>query len=178
MVLLTKLFKKYAVIFTAFVLVAAAAFALSGCSSGSAVEFEVENQPVKKGENLKPLRDEILQDVKYAVNIWIKKPEKIEEVFTGSALNDFKAARALDKKEGVKVIRVHTDQQFVIADPNDGKRPQINYTFFDKSYFVDAKTGKPKTKPYNKKRTITIFMVKEGGRYKIESMVGTKEAIR
>jgi predicted nucleotidyltransferase len=153
-------------------------FLIGGCSSGSDIEFEVENAKTEQGKNLKPLRDEIMADVKHAVDIWINHPEKIEEVFTGSALNDFKAARALDKKEGVKRVRVHKNQEFSIADPNDGKRPQLNYKFLDMSYFVDAKTGKPKTKPYNIKRTITIFLVKEGGRYKIESMVGSPDAIR
>lgn len=151
---------------------------LTGCSSGSDIEFEVENSKTEQGKNLKPLRDEIMADVKHAVDIWINHPEKIKEAFTGNALNDFNLARALDKKEGVKRVRVHKNQEFSIVDPDDGKRPQVNYSFLDMSYFVDAKTGKPKTKPYNVKRTITIFLVKDGGRYKIESMVGSPDALR
>ncbi|MCX7831728.1 MAG: ARC6/PARC6 family protein [Actinobacteria bacterium] len=150
---------------------------LSGCSSGSAVEFEVEKVE-KEGKNLYPLKREVLEDVKENVNIWIKHPERIKEAFTGTALSDFNLARALDKKEGVKRVRVHEDQKFTVMDLHNGERPEVEYKFFDKSYFVDAKTGKPKTRPYNKERTLTIFLVREGNKWKIDNIVGLPEAIR
>lgn len=87
-------------------------------------------------------------------------------------------ARTLDKKEGVKRVRVHENQKFVVLDIGKGVRPQVEYSFLDMSYFVDARTGKPKTKPYNKERKITIFLVREGNRWKIDNMVGAPEALR
>lgn len=150
---------------------------LCGCSSGSAVEFEVEKVE-KQGKNLYPIRKEVLEDVKENVNIWINHPERIKEAFTGMALSDFNAARSLDKKEGVKKIRIHENQRFTVVDLHGGNRPQVEYKFFDKSYFVDAKTGKPKTKPYNVERTVTIFLVREGNKWKIDNIVGLPEAIR
>ncbi len=173
--------KKFAPIFITILFLFSAvvsSFLFTGCSSGSDVEFEVEPVDKKEGENLYPLKKEILDDAKAAVEIWIKNPQKIEEAFTGTALQEYKAARELDKKEGVKKVRVHKDQKFIVVDLKEGKRPQVDYEFLDMSYFVDAKTGKPKTKPYNKKRTVTIFLVKEEGRYKIDSFVGSSEAIR
>ena len=149
----------------------------AGCSSGSAVEFEVENVE-KTGKNLYPLKQQVLNDVKENIDIWINNPEKIEQAFTGAALSDFKAARQLDRKEGVKRVRVHKKQEFKVIDLHDGKRPEVEYKFLDLSYFVDAKTGKPKTKPYNKERRLTIFLVLEGNRWKINSMVGSTDAIR
>lgn len=150
---------------------------LQGCSSGSSVEFEVENVE-KEGKNLYPIKQEVLRDVKENINIWINHPEKIKEAFTGTALTDFQAARALDKKEGVKRIRVHKNQKFTVMDLHDGVRPEVEYKFLDLSYFVYAKTGKPKTKPYNKERTITIFLVREGNKWKIDNMIGSPEALR
>jgi len=150
---------------------------ITGCSSGSAVEFEVENVE-KTGKNLYPLKQQVLNDVKENIDIWINHPEKIEQAFTGTALSDFKAARQLDKKEGVKRVRVHKNQEFKVVDLHDGKRPEVEYKFLDMSYFVDAKTGKLKTKPYNTERRLTIFLVLEGNRWKIDNMVGSSEAIR
>lgn len=148
----------------------------SGCSR-EPVEVEVE-EVAKTGENLEPLRNKILKDVKYNIQLWIKGDEKkLREAFTENMMNMWREARNLDKKEGVKRVRVHENQKF---EPSglDTKRPQLTYTFLDKSYFVDARTGKPKTKPYNKERTIIMFLVKEGGRYKIDNMVGEPDALR
>lgn len=159
------------------VLCAILASAVSGCSSGSAVEFEVEKVE-RKGKNLYPIKQEVLKDAKENIDIWINRPEKIKDAFTGTALNDYSVARTLDKKEGVKRVRVHENQKFVVLDIGKGVRPQVEYSFLDMSYFVDARTGKPKTKPYNKERKITIFLVREGNRWKIDNMVGAPEALR
>lgn len=150
---------------------------LFGCGSQSSVEFEVENVE-KEGKNLYPIKQEVLRDVKENVDIWINHPEKIKDAFTGVALSDFQAARALDKKEKVKRVRVHKNQKFTVTDLHNGERPEVEYKFLDMSYFVDLKTGKPKTKPYNKQRTLTIFLTREGNKWKIDNIVGSPEAIR
>jgi hypothetical protein len=154
------------------------AFLAAGCASGPGVEWQVENVKKKEGANLLPLRNEILKDVKADVAIWIKSPDRIEEAFTGTALNEFRAARDLDRKEGVRVVRVHKNQRFTVLDENDGVRPHVEYRFLDMTYYVDARTGKPKTKPFNKERNLSLFLVRADGKFKIDNMVGNEEAIR
>jgi len=154
------------------------AFLAAGCASGPGVEWQVENVKQKEGANLLPLRNEILKDAKENIAIWITSPDRIEEAFTGTALNEFRAARDLDKKEGVRVVRVHKNQRFTVFDVNDGIRPQVEYRFLDMTYYVDARTGKPKTKPFNKERTISLFLVRADGKFKIDNMIGSREAIR
>jgi len=151
---------------------------LGGCSSGPGVEWKVEETTTRTGENLLPLRNEILRDVKQDIQIWLSNPSAIEEAFTGNALRDWKAARALDRKESVKVIRVHKNQKFTVMDTADGIRPVVEYKFLDMTYYVDAKTGKPKTKPFNKQRTLSIYLVRQNGKFKIDDMIGSEEAIR
>lgn len=57
------------------VLCAILASAVSGCSSGSAVEFEVEKVE-RKGKNLYPIKQEVLKDAKENIDIWINRPER------------------------------------------------------------------------------------------------------
>lgn len=152
--------------------------ASSGCARKPAVEFEVEQTVEDRGKNMTPLVRQIQKDAEEAIRIWIEEPERIEEAFTENMMNMWKEARRLDEEEGVRRVRVHENQEIKVTYADDGIRPQITYRFLDKSYFVDAKTGKPKTKPYNKERIITIYMVKEGDRYKIDGMIGSEEALR
>lgn len=152
-------------------------FTLSGCKQ-EAVEVEVEKVAGKKGENLLHIKDEVLKDVKYDIQVWIEgDPEKIETVFTENMMNIWKEARSMDEKEKVKRVRVHENQKFEVSDLTKS-RPSVFYRFIDKSYFVDARTGKPKTKPSNKEHTIALFLTKEDGRYKIDNMVGDSNALR
>lgn len=151
---------------------------LPGCGDKPAVEVKVEDINENQGKNVQPLRNKIISDAKKAINIWINEPENVDKVFTDKMMEEWEAARELDKEEGVKRVRVHEDKEFRIVQLNDGKRPQVNYSFFDKSYFVYAETGKQKTEPYNKERTISLFLVKNNGNYKIDSMIGDTEAIR
>lgn len=156
----------------------AGALLVAGCGGGPGVEWSVEEATTKTGENLTPLNNEILRDARKAVDIWIKHPDRIEEAFTGSALQEFRAARTLDKKDGIRVVRVHKNQRFQVLDINEGVRPYVEYRFLDMSYYVDAKTGKAKTKPFKQERTLAIYMVRNDGVYKIDSMIGAQEAIR
>ncbi len=150
---------------------------LSGCRQ-EAIEVEVEKVAGKKGENLRHIKDEVLKDVKYDIQVWIEgDPKKIETVFTENMVNMWKEARSMDAKEEVKRVRVHENQKFEVSDLTKS-RPSVFYSFVDKSYFVDVRTGKPKTKPSNKEHTIAIFLIKEDGRYKIDNMVGDSNAIR
>lgn len=153
-------------------------FLMAGCVKKPAVEFQVEQENVDKGKNLTPLVNKIKQDAEEAIRIWIEEPDRIEEAFTENMMNMWREARRLDEEEGVKRVRVHENQEIKVTYADEGIRPQITYRFFDKSYFVDAKTGKPVTKPYNKERIITIYMVKEGDKYKIDGMIGSEDALR
>lgn len=163
---------------TAVALALFALFAAGGCASNAPVEWTVEETTAKAGANLTSLRNEILKDVKRDIEIWIRSPERIEEAFTGTALNEFRAARALDRREGVRVVRVHRNQNFKVIDENDGVRPYVEYRFLDMSYYVDAKTGKRKAGPFEKQRTISIYLVRNDGVFKIDNMVGNEQALR
>ncbi len=161
-----------------FVLGAMIGAIVGGCSQNR-VTVEVEEAEKQTGKNIASLRNEILEDARDAIGVWIAGEEaEVSSVFTENMMELWGQARALDREEGVRKVRVHEDQRFTIGDINDGVRPSVTYAFRDKSYFVDASSDAQVRTAEDAERTIIMFLVRDGERYKIDNMVGKENAIR
>ncbi|MBS3956100.1 MAG: hypothetical protein KGZ40_00995 [Clostridiales bacterium] len=158
--------------------VALLASVTTGCRPPAVEVVNVEASEEQGGRNLAPLREQVLADAKLAVEAWLSgDEEQLGAVFTQNMIHEWARARGLDENEGVERVRVHSQQEFTVSDLKED-RPRVSYKFLDDSYFVDADTGDSVSEPYGLERELVIVLVLDGESYKIDTIIGSADALR
>lgn len=153
---------------------------MAGCTSQPGVtSVRVETVEAEKtGRNVAPVRTQLLEDAKRGVELWIEgDPERLPEVFTEKMMDEWRLARELESADGVKKVRVHAGGEFVPTSL-DEEMPRLRYEFVDESYVIDATSGEVVSEPYNVGREVVFAFVKDGDRYKIDTMLGSDDGLR
>lgn len=175
------------IVFTAIAGFMVAGIITAGCSADN-VDVKVRPadpvESVKGADGLDPLtrgkvRRQILNDMQENVNIWLKADTKsYDKAFTGPMLNTYEAKLERLRKEGKDKVRVHENVSIEVVQLENPEMGTVKYSFVDKSYFVYANTKKvaAPAKTGDDKSELEIKVIREDGRWKIGSMIGSDQA--
>lgn len=114
----------------------------------------------------------LLKQVAEDLNIITQTTDQVTlaQALTGAALKQTLAQLQQEQQAGKQKVRRYANVKLNFANYTKGVAG-LTVTFIDKSYYLNAKTGRQLTKPSNKPVKILVAVKKDGNRWKIFNLL-------
>ncbi|MHB8841632.1 MAG: hypothetical protein ACYC56_07570 [Candidatus Aquicultor sp.] len=125
------------------------------------------------------LKEKITNDLQDDIKLMqAKNPHDYTKGLTGRALRQFQTAYEKDFGGGKIRVRVYKTTDIKVIGMQFGV-PEAIYKFTDNSYYIDAKTRQPVSKPLNVKREWALGLAKDAGdHWKVSLIMGAAKNSR